>query len=530
MFANPRTPAKLDDSRWRVTAGSDARGWKDITSIIDGLQYNSIRPGGPSSAQMNMRGVDFARVGFNEVHVDSALRIEYENKLAWDGILRPQKYQYATEGAGSNDDVIPLSAAGLVDQAKRRSDYTGFWAQMNYLDGWNLVVQGDWTTFTTTDISVYGHVGGAGGVLRESANQYWLPDTTTAALAYLTLQFEISDPGAQSSFEILTKPFGTTTFNLLWASTPGVYYPPATRNFVLPANTQAVSIYFYVLAACTGADIAVYIPCVFATGYTSPPSVAQMLTDIVVCPGLASSVSVPYPPTSFSGTNMWSIITPTSRGQAVEDLLTKSNEQLSWEFRNGVLQVERVGGAVDPARVFPITHDTPGVTVDLDLVSDTKPDAFLLTYTCAGVATTSYYPFNPPSPTAMVETLAIGGDNVSTAEAQTQANQEWMRRSSHVADGAIGVTGGLRSNAGTWTPAPLLRAGDYVDVTDMVGHAPMMITGVAYDTASNQATLTVGGLETRRIIVPGAPIATRTYSAPVAAAPTAQIMGGVAHP
>ena len=280
----------------------------------------------------------------------------------------------------------------------------------------------------------------------------------------------------------------------------------------------------------SGADIAVYIPCVFTTGYTSPPSVAQMLTDIVVCPGLASSVSVPYPPTSFPGTNMWSIITPTSRGQAVEDLLTKSNEQLSWEFRNGVLQVERVGGAVDPARVFPITHDTPGVTVDLDLVSDTKPDAFLLTYTCAGVATTSYYPFNPPSPTAMVETLAIGGDNVSTAEAQTQANQEWMRRSSHVADGAIGVTGGLRSNAGTWTPAPLLRAGDYVDVTDMVGHAPMMITGVAYDTASNQATLTVGGLETRRIIVPGAPIATRTYSAPVAAAPTAQIMGGVAHP
>lgn len=517
----PRTPGRLDDSRWRVTAGSDARGWKDITGIIDGLTYTSIRPGGPASAQMNMRGVDYFRCGFNEVHVDSTLRIEYENKLAWDGVLRPQKYQYGSESAGGNDDVIPLEAAGLVDQAKRRSDYSRFWGDKSGFNTWSTVVSGPFAAYTLNDnFSATFGASSADQTLSATYAPYEGALAPGSGLSAAIFDYNLVGVNVGLQLYARSTDSGGWTCLLDLMGTQS----QAGKLVSLPAGTREVYFWLWLQAGFTGTSCTMSNLTIMGEGFTRFPTMEQVLTDIFVAPGLADSVQVPYPPLSVAG-DRYATNGQTTRGAAGEAILALSGEPTSWELRGGVLKCERIGANVDASRVFPVTHDTPGVTVDLVPISDTKPDAFYVRYKQNDLNCGLYYPAEPLGVTDVVENLDVPGSYVTDEQAWAAGTVEWTKRSSHVADGTIGVIGGIANRAGLWTPAPLLSAGDYVDIVDMVGHAPLMITGVTYDCASDQATLTVGGLETRRVIVPGAPVAAHTY-VPAVAAPTAEPMGG----
>jgi hypothetical protein len=114
--------------------------------------------------------------------------------------------------------------------------------------------------------------------------------------------------------------------------------------------------------------------------------------------------------------------------------------------------------------------------------------------------------YRPAAPTSIIERVRVidlTGQYMSVADAETYADNVLLRIAEDVMTASITVRGGLYTVDGHFRPAPLILAGDWIDVLDLPGHVPTYITGTTYSRADNSVTITTGGREQDELVVPG---------------------------
>jgi len=92
---------------------------------------------------------------------------------------------------------------------------------------------------------------------------------------------------------------------------------------------------------------------------------------------------------------------------------------------------------------------------------------------------------------------------MSETDAATYAQNVWIRTNAEAMSSTITSVSGLHTVDGQFRPAPLVRAGDWIDVIDLPGHVPVYITGSTYSQEQNMVTITTGNREQVELVVPG---------------------------
>jgi hypothetical protein len=115
----------------------------------------------------------------------------------------------------------------------------------------------------------------------------------------------------------------------------------------------------------------------------------------------------------------------------------------------------------------------------------------------------AYWPAAPTSPIQRVQLVDLTSQYMGVADAQAYAANVLLRVAADVMTATVTAVGGLFTVDGQFRPAPLILAGDFIDVTDLTGHVPTYITGTSYSRAENVVTITTGSQEQRELIIPG---------------------------
>lgn len=203
----------------------------------------------------------------------------------------------------------------------------------------------------------------------------------------------------------------------------------------------------------------------------------------------------------------------TTRAAAAESIARQHDTLLDWWIADGVARAEERPTALADLprdRWYVVARDTPGVSVSLSMDSEETPDIICVVYRAYGVSGVNdgalqrvYYPQSPVSSTERVEMVDLSGNYMNTTDATTYATNVYTRASANAMQATITVRGGLRTVEGTFRPAPLIDAGDWIDVVDLPGHVPAYITGVTYERDSGVCTITTGQQEQRELVIPG---------------------------
>lgn len=202
----------------------------------------------------------------------------------------------------------------------------------------------------------------------------------------------------------------------------------------------------------------------------------------------------------------------TTRAAAAEFVARQSDGIIDWWLEDGVARAEYrpVEVAIPRSRWYVVSRDAPGASVSLTMDSEDTPDIICVVYRTYGVTDVRdgsvravYYPAAPTSATQRVELVDLTGQYMGESEATTYAANVWTRTCAETMNATITAVGGLLTVDGQFTPAPLIMAGDWIDVVDLPGHVPTFISGTSYAKASNVVTITTGSIEQRELVIPG---------------------------
>lgn len=168
-------------------------------------------------------------------------------------------------------------------------------------------------------------------------------------------------------------------------------------------------------------------------------------------------------------------------------------------------------------RWFVVSRDTPGASVEVTFEADNKPDYYKVEYKSYGVVDVedgtilvAYYPSEPTSAVARVAVLNLTANYTTTGAALAHAATVMAKASSESMTAKVTAVGGMMTVDDHFVPAPLIHAGDWIQVLDVQKPPdyveqsdPAYITGISYDDKTATVTITTGGLEQREVIVPG---------------------------
>jgi len=203
----------------------------------------------------------------------------------------------------------------------------------------------------------------------------------------------------------------------------------------------------------------------------------------------------------------------TTRAAAAESAARTGGSLIDWWLEGEVVRAElRPTTAVDVPRDrwYVVSRGTPGAVVSLTMDSEDTPDIVCVVFRSYAVANVrdgtymrAYAPAAPTSPIQRVRLVDLSGQYMGVSDAETHAANVLLRVAADVMTATVTATGGLFTVDGEFRPAPLIQAGDWIDVVDLFGHTPTYITGTSYSRAENVVTITTGSQEQRELIIPG---------------------------
>jgi hypothetical protein len=203
----------------------------------------------------------------------------------------------------------------------------------------------------------------------------------------------------------------------------------------------------------------------------------------------------------------------TTRAAAAETIVRTGSGIIDWWIEGDVARAEVRPTSVDEvprSRWYTVSRDTPGASVSVIMDSEDTPDIICVVYRSYQVTDkrdgTVLRAYRPAAPTSIIERVRVidlTGQYMSVADAETYADNVLLRLAEDVMTASITVRGGLYTVDGHFRPAPLILAGDWIDVLDLPGHVPTYITGTTYSRADNSVTITTGGREQDELVVPG---------------------------
>jgi len=161
-------------------------------------------------------------------------------------------------------------------------------------------------------------------------------------------------------------------------------------------------------------------------------------------------------------------------------------------------------------RWYVVSRDTPGAPVSATMDSEETPDIVCVVYRAYGVTGVRdgtirrvYYPAAPTSVIERVQLIDLSSQYMADTDAANYAANVMLRAAADVMAATVTAKGGLRTVDGHFRPAPLILAGDWIDVVDLPGHVPTYITGTTFSKSDGVVTITTGGREQSELIVPG---------------------------
>ncbi len=203
----------------------------------------------------------------------------------------------------------------------------------------------------------------------------------------------------------------------------------------------------------------------------------------------------------------------TTRAAAAETIVRTGSGIIDWWIEGDVARAEVRPTSVEDVprnRWYTVSRDTPGASVSVVMDSEDTPDIICVVYRSYQVTNkrdgTVLRAYRPAAPTSIIERVRVidlTGQYMSVADAETYADNVLLRLAEDVMTASITVRGGLYTVDGHFRPAPLILAGDWIDVIDLPGHVPTYITGTTYSRAENSVTITTGGREQDELVVPG---------------------------
>jgi len=203
----------------------------------------------------------------------------------------------------------------------------------------------------------------------------------------------------------------------------------------------------------------------------------------------------------------------TTRAAAAEDVAWQGDGIIDWWIEDNVARAELRPTDVSfipRSRWYVVSRDAPGASVSLVMDSEDTPDIVCVVYKAYGVTGVRdgtirrvYYPAAPTSLIERVQLVDLTGQYMNDTDAASYAENVMLRADANAMAATITATGGLSTVDGHFRPAPLILAGDWIDVTDLPGHTPTYITGSTFAKATGVVTITTGGREQREPIIPG---------------------------
>jgi len=207
----------------------------------------------------------------------------------------------------------------------------------------------------------------------------------------------------------------------------------------------------------------------------------------------------------------------TTRAAAAESVARSGDAIIDWwiEWRDSAevacAEIRPTDSADIPRhRWYVVSRDTAGATVDVQWRTEDTPDFICVLFKAYGVTGVRdgtmrrvYYPAAPTSAIERVQLVNLSDQYMSDADATQHATNVYLRASEDAMAAKIAVKGGLYTVDGHFRPAPLILAGDWIDVIDEPGHVPTYITGDTHSRADWSVTITTGGREQSELIIPG---------------------------
>lgn len=282
----------VDDRLWRVVAGSDATGWRDITEDVSGLTYSKVRPGGAASCSF-MVPADVWGIGYNEVRADEQVIVSYAGHTVWDGVVLPRGLAYAGD-AVEGQPPISVECTGMLARAKRRKDYARVFADAD-LGQW---FGAEWENLTPgIQITRPGNLvfaAASGSVFPAASYQavwYWLHSGLVSDQDISTVTFEWTSVGTMT-WEVFeaSEASVSTSWTLLDSGGGSTQSTPVAETITCSTGTQAVAIRCgWAATATLTYDNRVRIGRLQVNGQVDEATIGSALEDILVTPGIADS-------------------------------------------------------------------------------------------------------------------------------------------------------------------------------------------------------------------------------------------------
>lgn len=289
--------ALLDDKLWRVIAGDNTYGWRDITGEVSGLTYSHQRNGGPVSAAFAIHQSTQGQ-GYNELREGKGLRIFYAGRPVWRGLILPRPLSY--QAGHNSSDVVRIEAAGPYEVTKRRNDYARVFVDLD-VGEWFAADRDEMLAAIAVDTSYNSlkFVCPKGTTITGAATPfaeywYWINRGMVADQHIVKLSFRVATVGAMhwQVYETTDQVTASATWSALGAAGGGATTASTavTRTCSAGVHGLALRVYYNEDNTLTG-DEYVKFTQLAVTGESGTITPASALTSVLVTSGLADSFS-----------------------------------------------------------------------------------------------------------------------------------------------------------------------------------------------------------------------------------------------
>lgn len=291
VFAGP--PAlSVDDALWRIVAGSDTLGWRDITADATIPSFSWTMPGGPTAARFSVRAGS-SGLTYPELDADSSVRVYYGGDLVWSGYVLPRPVTYVG-GEYASGSLIEVECAGPVEILARDAEYARVFCDVD-LAQW---AQSEWEGLTPgiaiTRLGDLVFAAASGSVFPADSYQavwYWLHNGLVPSQHISKLLFDWTSVGAMT-WEVLAA--AEASVGASWASLDSgggtTTSTPTSEAITCPAGTRALAIRVgWADGRTLTYDERVTLSRVRVLGQTEEMPVAAALAEILLVPGVTDS-------------------------------------------------------------------------------------------------------------------------------------------------------------------------------------------------------------------------------------------------
>ena len=464
----------------------------------------------------------------NELTADNGIWIRYGPHRLYEGWLLPPQQTF------TDDERWYIPAGSYIERGKRNEVFGRVWQDSDVSQWFAFDDIPSWASCTNSGdkfriLNTAGNVDPGDSVIYPVV-VYWLTSGLRTDIHIDSLSFTATKIGTPqydlivATWSVPPIPSASKTTELTVVPATASPYDKVTSPLAIShATTAKQAIAFCVKSAVghtatidNGWDITnLKVSCGTTAGGTFTMNVGEALANLAQEVGVTSGNALH----TYSDTSVSTLVArpTTTVSAAQESIVGLAALQLKWGYEVGGVFDSAAVGVPDPAskgdraRWWSITH--ADCTFTSDVISDGEGfyDYVAVLYGAIGVSgvkdgmpRVAYRPGTPASALSRVKVLDYSGRYMTTAEANAVGDQ-WLlwRGPTAGSRGTIVVYGDIRDVDGHVRPAIVMRPGDWIEERDRRGHAPWLITGVAYNT-SGVVQISVGGTErVFSVVAPG---------------------------